>query len=415
MASRTLLIGLLTALASPLLLAQASPPTPQPPPATPPAGVDLTADEAPSLREALGRAADRVDDWIDRFTLSGFVAGRYFDTDRGGARPDGALGIQAATLFVDVGVRDLARAFFELRFDYFQEAGNNEMSLGEAYLQLHDVLRLSDSTHLQLKVGRFDLPFGEWYLLEDPNRNRMIGFPAVIPYRWDEGVLGFADFGSWGFTAAISDGTYSRNSQSGVAPATTLRLHARPADGLYVSASGLYIHEADASAVCFGGSVITPVAGGAAGASPSSEVRSSLASVDLIWQATNELHVQGMAGSGLIDDPVSSFDRTIWWWAIEGSYTFAPHWATTVRWSGVGTFDETKGYAFEARPYGNGVASYGFDLSNLQRVAVGLRHDFAKELTAKIEVGFDHFEATDLSGLRNDTRPFTAAELVLTF
>jgi hypothetical protein len=50
MASRTLLIGLLTALASPLLLAQASPPTPQPPPATPPAGVDLTADEAPSLR-----------------------------------------------------------------------------------------------------------------------------------------------------------------------------------------------------------------------------------------------------------------------------------------------------------------------------------------------------------------------------
>jgi hypothetical protein len=379
-------------------------------------GVDLGEDQHDSMQDAFGRAGRALDDWIDRFQIYGFVAGRYFDTARGGARPDGALGIQAGTLFLDMSVRDVASAFVELRYDYFQEAGQNEVSLGETYIRIDDVLGSGEANGtLNLKVGRFDLLFGEWYLLEDPNKNRMIGFPAAIPYRWDEGVMAYSDRGSWGFTASITDGTFSRNSASGVAPATTLRLHARPCDGLYVSASGLYIHEADVSALCFGGSLLTPVAGGAAGVSPSAEVRSTVACVDVRWQPTSTLHVQAEAGTAIVDDDVSSFDRTIYWFTIEPSWRFAPSWQATCRWSGVGTFDSQEGYAFESRPYGNGVASYGFDLSQLQRVAAGLSYDFAPELTVKAEVGFDHLQATDVSGLPNDTRVFTAAELVFSF
>ncbi len=367
------------------------------------------------MREALGSTARTLDDWIDRFDLSGFVALRAFDTEARGAAPDGAIGIQAASLFVAADVKDLGSAFLELRLDYFQEAGQNNSGLGEAYFTIDDLFGLGAEDRVQLRLGRFDLPFGEYYLNEDPDQNRLIGFPAVIPYRWDEGVMAFADRGSWGFAAAVTDGTYSRNSQSGIAPAATVRLHARPTDSLYLSASGHYVHAASASALCFGGSVITPVTGSATGSSPSTEVRSLLGSIDLSWQLATALHLQASFGGGRIDDAVNTFDRTILWWMFEPTVQLAANLDATLRWSGGGTFDGSKGFQLEARPYGNGAASYGFDLSSLQRAALGLRQHLHQNLTAKVEVGVDHFVATDVSGLRNDTRMFTAAEVVLTF
>ena len=367
------------------------------------------------MREALGQDRPRLDEWLDRMRLYGFVAARAFDTERRGARPDGAAGVQAATMFFEADVAKVASAFFEVRFDYFAEAGQNQVDLGEAYIRVHDVLALTAETALDLKVGRFDLPFGEWYLLEDPNRNRMIGFPAVIPYRWDEGVQALADFGPWGFAASLTDGTYSRNSESGIAPAATLRLHARPSETLYLSASTHYVHDADASAICFGGSVLTPVRGGVAGTSPSQTVSSLLGSLDLKWQAAASLHVQASLGGGSIDDQVDAFDRSFLWWMVEPSWTFAPAWHLTARWSGAGTFDDREGYQFEGRPYEAASASYGFDLSSRQRFALGLQHDVAEQLLARIELGADLVRMIDGSAFPDELRWFTGAELVLSF
>ncbi|HEX5052669.1 MAG TPA: hypothetical protein VFZ65_12910 [Planctomycetota bacterium] len=381
----------------------------------PPTPVDLDEHEHSSMREVVDRAGHTLDDWIDRFRLSGFVAARYFDTEARGSRPDGALGIGAATLFVDADVRNVGSVFLELRLDYFQEAGQNAVGIGEAYMRFGDVFGSGGDHGVGLKVGRFDLPFGEYYNYEDPDRNRLVGFPAAIPYRWDEGVLAFADCGAWGFTAAFTDGTASRNSSSGIAPAATLRLHSRPSEELYLSASGMYIHSADLSSICFGGSVITPVTGSASGSSPSAEVRSSLGSLDADWQLLERVHLQVSAGGGRVDDDADAFDRTIVWWMLEPTVILAPGWDTTLRWSGAGTFDRRKGFQFEGRPYANGAASYGFDLSQLQRVQLGLRHTFAPGLIGKVEVGFDHLVATDVSALPDDTRLFTAAELVLSF
>jgi hypothetical protein len=379
-----------------------------PPPQSPP------PNQTGSMRETFGNVGSRLDDWIDRFHVSGFVAARAFDTERGGTRPDGALGIQAATLFVDVAVKDVASAFLELRYDYFAEAGNNEAGIGEAYITLHDAFPIDADHAVHVRVGRFDLPFGEWYRQEDPDQNRLIGFPAAIPYRWDEGIAAFGELGPVGFIAALTDGTFSRNSESGVAPAATLRVHTRPADGLYVSVSGLYIHEADASALCFGGSVITPVSGGVAGVSPSSEVQSRLGSADVIWDVDESWRLQASFGGGKVNDAVDPFDRSILWFMVEPSWAFAKQWTATVRFSGAGTFDHDEGFQFEGRPYANGSA-VGFDLSSLQRLQLGVGLTLASGLIAKAEVGWDHLRVIDGSAMRDDKRLFTAAELVFSF
>ncbi len=385
-------------------LAQTTPPT-----------TDLDGGDHGSMREALDRTGTRLDDWIDRFRLSGFVAARAFDTERGGTRPDGAIGIQAASLFVDVAVQDVASAFLELRFDNFVEAGTNEAGIGEAYVTLHDVTTLGGAG-LDLRVGRFDLPFGEWYLQEDPDKNRLVGFPAAIPYRWDEGIEAFADWGDYGFIAALTDGSYSRTSETdaGIGPAFTVRLHARPSNGVYVSLSGMYVHEAEESALCFGGSVITPVTGSITGTSPSAVVQSTLGSLDLILQAHPDLHLQLSAGGGQVDDESDVFDRAILWFMVEPSWTFAANWALTARLSGAGTFDDRDGFAFDGRPYAAG-STYGFELSSLQRAQLGVSHTLGKGLVVKAEVGCDRLSAIDPSFLPDETRMFTAAELVFSF
>ncbi|MBL8755605.1 MAG: hypothetical protein JNK15_20075 [Planctomycetes bacterium] len=377
---------------------------------------DLSGAEHGSMREALGRVGSRLDDWIDRFRLSGFVATRAFDTERGGSRPNGAIGVQAATLFVDVAVKDVASAFLELRYDYFTEAGQNEAGIGEAYVTLPDVCQLGSGNAMSLRVGRFDLPFGEYYLQEDPDQNKLVGFPAAIPYRWDEGIEAFGELGGLGFTAAVTDGTYSRNSDSngGIGPAVTLRLHARPTDHLYLSLSGIHIHEAGSSALCFGGSVITPVSGSITGTSPSPTVRSTLGSFDVRWQLADTLHLQTSVGGGQVDDESDVFDRAILWFMVEPSWTVAPQWAVTARVSGAGTFDDRDGFEFEGRPYANG-ATYGFELASLQRLQLGVSHTIGKGLTAKAEVGWDRLTAIEQSFLPDDTRMFTAIELVFAF
>lgn len=373
---------------------------------------------APEPRAAVTPAAtigQRIDELGEHLRLYGFAALRAFDTEARGSAPDGAIGIQAATLFVDADVPDIGNAFLELRLDYFQEAGQNQSGIGEAYFTIADAFGLGAERAIDLRFGRFDLPFGEYYLLEDPNRNRMIGFPAVMPYRWDEGVMAIVSRDDWGLVAALTEGSFSRNSESGIGPAVTVRGHLRPKEGLYVSASGLYIHEVEESALCFGGSTIQPVSNSATGSSPSTELSSLLGSLDLRWQASEGFHLQASFGGGRIDDPVAAFDRSLLWWMLEPTVTIGQGLDLSLRWSGGGTFSDTRGFALESRPYGDGLTSYGYDLSSIQRFALCLRDRLHPKLDVKAEIGWDDYSATAVSGLPDDTRMFVAGEIVLSF
>ncbi len=375
----------------------------------PPPGVDLSGETHADIGEALGQERRTLGDWIERFDLSGVFATSYLHTQSGGKFPEGGFLVNHASLFARAHVKDVAEVFLELRLEYFPDDDDNGVGLGEAYVQFRDLAEVAGAK-LGVKAGRFDLPFGEYYLLEDPDQNRMIGYPAVIPYRWDEGVQGYLDGDGWGANLAITQGSYSRNSATGLAPAITAKVHTQADENLYLSASTHYVDGADASALCFGGSVITPVAG-----SPSTEVQSWLVGFDARYDCSEHLLVQASLGGGHIDDAASAFDRDLFWWILEPSYALSTEWRITGRWSGVNTLDSAEGYRFEGRPYGNGTASYGFDVAAFQRLAVAVAHTFHPNLLGKFELGVDRFDAANDSGLRDDNRLFLGAEVVVTF
>tara|TARA_R110002072_G_scaffold273253_2_gene434025 strand:- start:19787 stop:20992 length:1206 start_codon:yes stop_codon:yes gene_type:complete len=375
-------------------------------------GIDLSDDPAPSIGEALGNVGVALDRWVERFDLHGFVATRFMDTEARGGHPDGFLGIYQGLLFVEADVRDVGSIFIEVELDYFRDQDPNGTGVNEIYARFD---RPSGEGSLGLKIGRFNLPFGEYYLQEDAPINHLIALPIAMPYRWDEGIMLFGDNGTSGFAFSVTEGSYDRFSTNGVSPAITARVHTNPCEGLYLSASGHYVRDTQATAICFSGGVLTPVGGGVSGASPSTSIGAALGSLDAKWTVCRGFDVQASVGIAQIDDDVDTFDREFGWWMLEPSYAFSTSWRTTLRWSGVGTFDNNEGYQFDGRPYGNGIATYGFDQMRAQRVAVGVTHTFAPGVIAKVEGGFDYFEATALSGLRNDTRNFVAAEFVLSF
>ena len=324
--------------------------------------------------------------------------------------------VHQALVFIEADVKDVATAVLEVEFDYFRDNDQNGTGVNEAYIRIDNFTGDADPDDgFTFVAGRFNLPFGEYYSFEDPPGNFMIGLPILMPYRWDEGIMVYGSGAPGGFVVALTEGTYDRASSTGLSPALTARLHTEPTENLYISVSGHFANETPASALCLGGSVITPVGGGSAGASPSSTVDALLGVVNVQWQATSSLWIHASAGVAQVDDRVDSFDREFGWWTLEPSWEIDETWRATLRWSGVSTFDAGEGYQFEGRPYGNGVATYGFDLTRAQRLAACVTCTFAPGLIGKIEAGFDDFVATNQSALPDDTREFFAAELVLSF
>ena len=131
-------------------LAAVVPAQQQPP--SPPAsgGVDLSGDEHPTIGEALGRI--RLGDWFERLDVLGFTSVRAFQTDDRGARPDGAIGIDQATVFLDAGVRGVGSVFCEVRIERLYDADTTGIGTGELYVNLPNLLTLPGDGSLGLNI-----------------------------------------------------------------------------------------------------------------------------------------------------------------------------------------------------------------------------------------------------------------------
>ncbi len=377
--------------------------------------VDLSGDQYDTMQSAQSQqpAGDRQ--WFERFDVWGYVSGAYFHTEAGGEYPGGALLVDQASLFVQAEVTAQAVAFFELRTDL---APSDEIETGEVYIDLRRLLPLGDGGHLGFKFGRFDIPFGEYYHLQDAPENPLVSYPVVMPYGVDEGILAYGNYRGLGFALALSDGSYDRQSFAGVAPAVTARLSGEPTERLYVSASVLHGDDAPNSALCMSGGTLAPVGAGTfstLGASPSTSIGYLVGGVDLRWEPWTGAMLRASYAHAEVDDDVDAFDRGLDWFILEPSVAFADRWRVTARWSEAGTFSSAEGYRFQGNQFARGRASFGYDLRNMRRLALGLRWQPEANLIAKLEVGLDQLTAIDASPIADDDRAYVAAQIVLRF
>ena len=383
--------------------------------------VDLTFTEVGSVDQpSVGHVLENP--WWRNIEIYGFGAAGYYDTASGGTKDTGGFEVKESSLFIEADVWEDIGFFIELQTNRLGKDDSLFSRTGEVYAHFRNVQIFND-TSVNLKVGRFDIPFGEEYLWQDSIDNPLITNSVAYPYGWDEGVLLYGDVGSFGWIGAISDGTDARSIEENSDKAYNFKIFSNPTEQLYLSASLMLNGGNTKSAFEFGGSHFQPVGAShfsSLGKSASREVDSSLFQLDARHNfrlGTREGYLAAFFGVAEQDDVQREFDRELRWFSIEPYLQLSPNWYTVLRYSEIGTYDSQEGYHFDGKVLAGGNSAFGYDTKRFQRLGVGLGWTPNPRVRGKLEIGKDRFELIDATTLPvdSDSRSFVGVEFAVGF
>jgi hypothetical protein len=246
--------------------------------------------------------------------------------------------------------------------------GTLSNDVGLAYLDLEG---LGDSPWFNLRVGRFQIPFGEAYKIYTKGyaKRSFVRQPLAAPWWWDEGALlhGSATNGRFGYLTSVTNGDSDFNDTGG-GTQLTLKLWTQPTPWLYMSASGLWVSElgdidgalwlGEAWARPFGSGAAAPnVIDGALVADDPDGLGSLWAAMaDVIVKPVSGVRIWLYGGHYAIDSRGDSeYDRGLTFWLAQVTFggeliSQALHpLYVGLRADGVGTCDNERGYLFDRR------------------------------------------------------------------
>jgi hypothetical protein len=403
-------------------LAQLSASTEPAPVAQPAPPVSLALEEETSVAEPEARHT-LSNPWWENVQIGGFAATGLYDTGDAGTRPDPTFEVKEASLFVEAYAWEDVSFFIELQTNRLGKDSQLFTRTGETYLHFRDI-DLTDDVSFGLKIGRFDIPFGEEYLKQDAIDNPLITSSAAYPYGWDEGLLLYGSVGPVAWIAAVADGTDERSREDDSEKAWNLKLYGTPTQSSYLSLSLMKNGDSAESGIEFGGSHIQPVGSehtSTLGNSASSVVDAVLGELDgrYTFELPNSMNAHlGLAvGLASVADADSVFDRDLRWLSIEPLLELTREWYLAARYSEIGTYDSDEGYHFDGKIYAGGNAAFGYDTERFRRLGLGLGWTPNPNVRAKLEIGRDWFDLIDASALdpNNSERHFAGFEVAAQF
>jgi len=380
--------------------------------------VDLSQDENSRLDQVeSGHVLSNP--WWQNFDVHGFGSAGYYETGDNGTVPEGSFSIKEASLFVHADVWQDVEMFIELQTNRLGKDDQLFTRTGEVHVHFRNIM-IGDGIKLGVKVGRFDIPFGEEYLWQDAIDNPLITNSASYVYGWDEGVLAYADVRGATFIAAISDGTDARSEEDNSEKAFNFKVSGKPTERLYLSLSAMWNGDAAKSAVEFGGSHFEPVGAShvsTLGASSEPMVNGSLYELDGKFDIFGELgYVSAWVGTAEQDDDDTPFERDFQWYGIEIFRELSANWYAVTRYSEIGTYDGDEGYHFDGKIYADGNSAFGYDTKRFRRFGIGVGFEPNPRVRVKFELGRDWFDLIDASPLTGTgDREFAAAEIAVGF
>ena len=289
---------------------------------------------AESGEELLGKP------WYEKIDISGFGAAGFVRTDHDAALPHGGFGNKELSLFVEADVWSETSYFSEIQLVRLGDESTKFTRMGENYIHFKNLFPSMGDGFLGIKIGRFDIPFGEEYLWQDSIDNPLITFSAAYPYGWDEGILAYGKiFENYGWVLAVMDGTDERGSDDDPEKAVAAKVYGQPLDLLYFSFSVLKNGQSGESAIEFGGTHFEPIAADSDSDgkskeawltnSPSSKVDSTVyeAALKLSFGRTGYLFANyGMASvtddATVGSDSSKDWDRDITYYSVEPLVNF---------------------------------------------------------------------------------------------
>src|SRR5262249_8445580 len=130
----------------------------------------------------------------------------YFDTGREGMFPNSEFRVDEAKLFVEAPLWNDIYFFSEINLAESMW-GDLNLHLGELYVDFENVSKLWNRDRwVNLRVGRFDIPFGEEYLTRDAIDNVLISHSLADFWGVDEGVEAYGALSKFSYVVAVQNG-----------------------------------------------------------------------------------------------------------------------------------------------------------------------------------------------------------------
>jgi hypothetical protein len=143
---------------------------------------------------------------LGRFHFSGEAGAGFFDTGPEGAFPNSEFRLDEAKLFVEAQVVEDVYVFGEIDL-LTRENQDENISIGEVYVEFENISKLWNRENiLNVRAGRFDIPFGEEYQTRDVIDNPLITHSLSDIWGVDEGVEAYGIAKKVEYVFAIQNG-----------------------------------------------------------------------------------------------------------------------------------------------------------------------------------------------------------------
>lgn len=178
--------------------------------------------------------------WLtDKLHISGEGGVAFFHSGSGGEFPNKEFRVDEAKLFLETALWEDIYFFTEMNITSREEP-EDYMRVGELYLDFENLGRwFNRDRWLNLRAGRFDIPFGEEYLTRDAIDNPLISHSLSDLWGVDEGIELYGTIGNFKYVVAVQNGGHPSLRDYDGDKAVAGRLSFDPRKWLHVSVSGM--------------------------------------------------------------------------------------------------------------------------------------------------------------------------------
>lgn len=343
--------------------------------------------------------------------LSGEGGVAVFNTGSQGFAPHSEFRVDEARLFVEAPV--WKEVYFYTEIDpATRENTDLDVKLAELYLDCEDVSQLwGRDGQLNLRLGKFKIPFGEEYLTRYADDNPLISHSLSDVWGVDTGIELYGSAGRFSYVAAVQNGSGANGVQDFDGDkSVSARIGYDPTRWLHLSVSGMRTGNLNSqndklSAVWFGSGFFRSI-----GSPAATTYNANLAEFDAAvhWKSG---HVSAFGGYARYDDndPAANNERDIYYYSIEGVQHIRPKIYAAARFSQI---IADKGYPIVG--YGN-FGNYFFDemSTRLWRLSLGVGYQFSDRLVTKLEYSLER--GKEEGGVSRDHEDFLGAETTFQF
>ncbi len=354
--------------------------------------------------------------------ITGNADANYLNGKKNSFVPEGLFAVQNVRFFFDTELgKDIKvstqpimkEATFYMEWElYRSNLFTNRVA--QAYVEFE---RLFDVEQINMRFGRFALPFGEEYVRWHEGRpdNPLISFSSPAVHGEDEGVMFFGSlFGNkLSYSLSASNGDLATNTNTDQDMNITGKLSLKPSDWFRASFSVLNSGRLGSptstasSALRFGEASVVPFGSGTTvvnfkdGAAIADDANGEIEKVGAwegdinlkfwdfinIWAAMGKVKIQAESSA--------TYDRELDYSIIEGVFDLGKltgdlkSFYLAARYSAFGTFDSDEGYSTEAM---NGGGNLGFNTEVASVFSIGIGIRLGDNVTLKTEysrVDFD--------------------------